>query len=396
MMISLTRPGLTRPDLTRPGLTRPGPSRSGLTRPASSRPAALAALCGLLTFTAGIAQADVTLERTVAVEGVGIMAIGNMSGTTKTAISGDKSRTDSDIKMQSKLVRFLARNATGPSAEIVRLDQDKLYHLNINKKEYTAATFEQLRAQLQKAQEQASSADEKKPPSAVDQSKCEWLPPKAEVKKTGEKAQFAGYDSERVTITAAQPCKDKDTGSICEVALVLDQWMSAGFTEGAEAQRYYKAYAAKMGLDPSASQDIAQRAQALFSQYKGIWTEIAGKMQGVKGYPVKSSFTLALGGPECKDAKARHSQSSDESATPTNPAALAGAVAGKLGGLFHKKKGEADAPAAPPAPAATPAPVPPGDVALMTVSSQLVSVSTSGVSADAFTVPADYKETNTQ
>jgi hypothetical protein len=40
--------------------------------------------------------------------------------------------------------------------------------------------------------------------------------------------------------------------------------------------------------------------------------------------------------------------------------------------------------------------VPPGDVALMTVSSQLVSVSTNGAGADAFTVPADFKRQETK
>jgi len=359
---------------------------------------ALAALCGILTLTAGIARADITLERTMAVEGVGVMAFGNMSGTTKTTISGDKSRTDSDVKMQSKIVRFLARNAMGPSADIVRLDQDKIYHLNINKKEYTETTFEQMREQLKKMSDQMASAEEKKQPSAIDESKCEWLPPKAEVKKSGEKAQFAGYDSERLTITASQPCKDKETGSICEVALVVDEWLSASFAEGAEAQKFYKAYAAKMGLDASSSQDVAQKAQALFSRYKGIWTEIASKLQGVKGYPVKTSFTLAMGGPQCKNSNAQQAQSSGDNDSSGNPAGLAGAMAGKLGGLFHKKKDDADTPAAQPAPTTTPAPVPPGDVALMTVSSQLVSVSTNGAGADAFTVPADYKkqETKTQ
>ena len=321
------------------------------------RPAALAALCGILTFATGIAQADITLERTLSVEGVGAMAFGNMSGTSKTTISGDKSRTDSDIKMKSRIIGFLARNSVGPSAEIVRLDEDKLYRLNINKKEYTETTFEQLRAQLQKMSDQMSSADEKKQPSAVDQSKCEWLPPKADMTRTGEKAQFAGYDSERVIITAAQPCKDKDTGSICEVALVLDQWLSAGFAESAEAQKFYKAYAARMGLDPAASQDVAQRAKALFSQYKGIWAEIASKMQNVKGYPVKTSFTLALGGAQCKSSNAGQAQANQDNDSSNSPSGLAGAVAGKLGGLFHKKQD--DAPAAAPAPAATPVPVPP-------------------------------------
>jgi hypothetical protein len=373
--------------------------RMRLWRPRLTR-TALTALCGIVALTAGVARADITLERTMAVEGVGAMAFGNMSGTTTTTISGDKSRTDSDIKMQSKLVRFLARNAMGPSADIVRLDEDKIYHLNINKKEYTETTFEQMRQQARTMSDQMASADEKKQPTAIDESKCEWLPPKAEVRKTGEKAQFAGYDAERVTITASQPCKEKESGSICEVALVLDEWLSSGFTEAAEVQRFYKAYAAKMGLDPSSSQDISQKAQALFSRYQGVWSQIATKMQGVKGYPVKSSFTLALGGPECKNSNAQQAHSApggaggpdnSGSSDSSSQGSLAGAVAGKLGGLFHKKKDDAE-PAAQPAPATTPVAIPPGDVPLMTVSSQLISVSTNGASAAVFTVPADFKK----
>jgi hypothetical protein len=364
-----------------------------LTRPA------LAALCSILTLTSGLARADITLERSMSVEGVGVMAFGNLSGTTRTTISGDKSRTDSDLKMQSKLIRLVAHNALRPTAEIVRLDQDKLYHLDINKKEYTETTFAQMREQLQKASDQMSSGDGSKQPAAIDESKCEWLPPKAEVKKTGEKATFGGYDSERVTITATQPCKDKATGSICEVALIVDEWLTANFSESAEAQKYAKAYAAKMGLDASTSQDIAQRVHALFGRYKGVWTEIASKMQGTKGYPVKTSFTLALGGPECKNPNAQQAQpgsgsdSSDD--RPASAGALAGAVAGKLGGLFHKKKDDAAA-SAQSTPAATPVAVPPGDAALMTITSQLVSVSTSAASPDAFTVPADYKRHDTK
>jgi hypothetical protein len=360
------------------------------------RPAALAGLCGTLTLAAGMARADITLERTMSVEGVGAMAFGNMSGTTRTTISGDKSRTDSDLKMQSKLVRFLARNAMGPTAEIVRLDQDRIYHLNINKKEYTETTFEQMREQLRKMSEQMSSAEEKKQPAAIDESKCEWLPPKAEVRKSGEKAQFGGYEAERVTIIATQPCKDKETGSICELALVLDEWLSSSFAENAEAHRFARAYAAKMGLDASSLQDVSQKAQNLFARYKGIWSEIATRMQGVKGYPLKTSFTLALGGQQCKSSNAQQAQSSTDSDSSGNPAGLAGAVAGKLGGLFHKKKDDAAAPASQAAPATTPVPVPPGDVALMTVSSQLVSVSTNAAGADAFVVPADFKRQDTR
>lgn len=353
------------------------------------RPLAALLIASLIGF-AGAAQADVTIERSTSVEGVGAMGFANMSGTSKTSISGDKSRTDSDMKMQSKLVGFLARNAIGPSAEIVLLDEDKLYHVNVNKKEYTETTFEQMRAQMQKAADQMNNADNKPQPSAVDQSKCVWLPAKVDA-KSGEKGQIAGYDAQRMTVTATQPCQDKETGAICEVALVLDEWMAADFTESGEVRKFYAAYASKMGFNPAASQDASERAKALFSQYKGLWTEVAAKMQSVKGYPVKTSFTLGLGGAQCKDANAQQGQTSQSDSSPQRPSDIAGAVVGKLGGLF-KKKDSADAPAAQAAPAAPPVAMPPGDVALMTVSSQLVSMSTNPVSPDAFSVPAGYKK----
>jgi hypothetical protein len=360
------------------------------------RSTALVLMGGILGFAAGTAQADITVERSTSVEGVGAMAFANMSGTSKTSISGDKSRTDSDMKMQSKIIGFLARNALGPSADIVLLDQDKVYHLNMNKKEYTETTFEEFRAQMQKISDQMNSSENRQQPSAVDQSKCVWLPAKVDVAKTGEKAQFAGYDAQRVTVTATQPCQDKETGAICEVALVLDQWTSSDFAESSEARKFYAAYASKMGIDPSSSQDVSERAKALFGQYKGLWTEVAVKMQSVKGYPVKSSFTLGLGGQQCKDSKSQQGQTSQTDNSSQSPSSIAGAVAGKLGGLFQKKKDTADAPAAAPPPAAAAVAMPPGDVALMTVSSQVVSVSTSGVSADAFTVPAGFKKKETR
>jgi hypothetical protein len=176
------------------------------------------------------------------------------------------------------------------------------------------------------------------------------------------------------------------------VALILDQWLSPDFSEGAEVRRYYTAYAAKMGLDAASIQDASQKAKTMFSQYKDIWAQVATKMQGVKGSPVRTGFTLALGGPQCKDPKAQQqqTQSSDSDSSNTS-GGLAGAVAGKLGGLFHKKS-DADSAPPPAAPAVPPVPIPAGDVALMTVTSQLVSISTDSASADAFAIPADFKK----
>jgi hypothetical protein len=217
------------------------------------------------------------------------------------------------------------------------------------------------------------------------------------VHRSGEKATYAGFEAERLTITASQPCKDKETGAICEVALSLDEWLAPGFTANAEADKFHRAYAQKLGLDLGTGRgfggggDINQRAQSMFGRYQGIWSEIVAKTKDVKGYPVKTSFAFALGGTQCKNAPSQQQQDSGGD-TPTTPGGLAGSMAGKLGSLFHKKKDDSPAPADPSGAAPAPA-LPDGLIPLITMTSELVSVSTAGVSADVFEVPADFKKT---
>ena len=354
-----------------------------------------------LTFVASVALADVTVQQKISVEGAGLMSAGNMSGTTKTAISGQRSRTDSDIQLQSRIVRMLAHRAVGPTAEIVSLDQDKIDRLDMTRKQYTETTFEELKARLQNAMDKSQEGQERAQDSQkpMDDSKCEWLEPKADVKRTGEKTTVAGFQAERLTIVASQPCKDKETGAICEVALALDEWLAPKFTAREEEEKFHRAYAQKMGLDLSSGRggpfgggDINQRAQSMFGRYSGIWTEIAGKMKDVKGYPVKMSFSFAFGGAQCKNAQSKQQQSSDSDDSGSG-GGLAGAVAGKLGGLFNRKKNDSsgDAAAQQGQPAA-PNVLPNGLVPIITMSSELLSVSTDSVSSAAFDIPGDFKK----
>jgi hypothetical protein len=356
-----------------------------------------------------IASADVTTQQRISIDGIAGMSIANMSGTTTTIISGERSRTESDLQLQSKIVRMFARGAAGPHVDIVRLDLGKIDHLNVGKKEYTEMTFEQMREQMQKAMGQAGAAQNKEEPkpTSIDDSQCEWSDPKADVKRTGEKATFAGFDAQRLTITASQACKDKQSGQVCEFVLLLDEWLAPKFVASAETQKYTRAYAQKMGLGTEAtSHDIAERAQSMFGRYKGIWSEVATKTKDMKGYPVKTTFAFAVGGPQCQSAQTSNSStsnSSDSSASqPTNPAALAGQISGKIAGLFHKKSdtappADASAGASGTDASATPAvtaapPMPDGMVPVITMSSELVSVSTAAVDPSVFEIPADFKK----
>lgn len=333
-----------------------------------------------------VAQADITVKESMSVTGAGIMKMANMTGTTTTMVSGQHARTQSDAQFESGMMRALSRGGA-QTTEIVRLDDDKIYELNDKKKTYTETTFAERRAQMQAAMQkmQESQASQQQAASGVDDSECEWAPPKTDVKKTGEKATFGGYSAERVTITATQACKNKKSGEVCEFGLTLDQWLSSSFTAAEEQLAYQRAYAEKLGLTAASSRDFAERAQTMFGRYKGIWSEIGTKLMEQKGYPLRSSFALGVGGPQCQSAQQAQQEGAGSSASP----GLGGALGGAIGGLFNKKKEQQ--PQA--APASPPAAAPNGLISIMAVSTELISIDKSAVPAQAFEIPAGYKKT---
>lgn len=344
--------------------------------------------CAVGAVLAATAHADVVTEERISVNG--LMKMVNMSGTTVTTISGDRARTDSNLQFESGMMRMLARGA-GESTEIVRLDQDKLYSLDPRKKTYTETTFAEQREQMQQAmqQMQEGQAAQQQSASGIDESQCEWSEPTADIARTGEKATVAGYEAERVTITAKQSCTNRKTGEVCDFGLSLDQWVAPGFEASAETLAYQRAYAQKLGLGASASPTFAERAESMFGRYQGIWTEVAAKMQDVKGYPVKSSFGLGVGGPQCQSAYEQ--QATDEPGVAQRiGGAVGGALGSALGGMFGRKKKE-EAPAQAQTP---PAAMPGGLIPLMTVSTELVSVRQEAVDPQLFEIPPGYKKEN--
>jgi hypothetical protein len=363
-------------------------TRTALFRSASSvRVATLAVLIG-----AAAAKADVTVERNSWVNGGGAMSIMNMTTHTTTYISGDRSRTDSTANMDSGLMRVFVHG--GPKAEIVRLDTDAIYELDIKKKQYTETSVTARREQLQQAitQSQQAQASRQQQASGVDESQCEWSPATATVSKTGETLTIAGFPAKRTTITASQTCKDKThPAEQCEFRLTYDQWLASSFPAEKEALVYYRAYAAKMGLDVN-SGDFAERAESMFGHYNGIWAAMVSKMKEVPGYPMKANFALAVGGPQCSSSTQPQSVGSSEGGAPPSESvgrALGGAIGGAIGGLFHKKPAASN-----PEPAASTAPPaanPDGLFELLSIGSEIVSASQTAVNPQEFEVPAGFK-----
>jgi hypothetical protein len=341
-------------------------------------------LCAVL-LGAGPVAAEVTIEETLRVEGVGLMSMLNMSGTSVTRISGERGRTDSDLQMESRLMRMFG--GLGPTAEIVRLDEEKLISLDLKGKTYAETTFAAQRAEMEEAMSQMreSQQTQQRGMSGIDESECEWSEATARVERSGETATIGGYRAEQQLLTATQSCRDRQSGQVCDFGLRIEQWLAPEFEAAAEVVRFYQAYGEKLGLDAPGSRGFAERTEAMFGGYEGIWEALAEHMQSLEGYPVKSSISLAMGGPECESVQ--QLQAAGTAGSPGIGEALGGAIGGRLGGMLGRKRDDT-AKSASAVPASLPAD---GMFTLMTITNELVSLSRGPVGAETFEVPAGYR-----
>jgi hypothetical protein len=117
-------------------------------------------------------------------------------------------------------------------------------------------------------------------------------------------------------------------------------------------------------------------------------------MGDLKGYPVRSSFTLAVGGPQCK-SPATGGGASEGGGGGSPFGGLAGQLGGQLGGLLggrRKSEPAASGTAASPPAGGAAATTAAGLATLFTMRSELVSIRTDAAPAATFEIPAGFKK----
>ncbi|MGO9039030.1 MAG: hypothetical protein ACLPX1_13155 [Steroidobacteraceae bacterium] len=383
-----------------------------------------AALAGA-ALPAAIAWADVTETKTSTFNA----SIMKINSTDTERYSGDKKRTDSETRCDGFLMSRLCGDIKG--GEIIRLDKDLTWTLEPAKKEYLEKPFptpEQRAEARQKAEEMMAKlkscpAPTPTPqPTAPDTSKCDMSPPKFEIKQTDDTGFFAGHQARRSTVTMTQTCTNKQTGDACDIILGVDSWLTQDEIPGAaDVRAFHEAYAKKLGLDETA-QAIKPQMQALLAPYMDALRQAGGKTGDFKGYPLKTSISIAMGGEHCQAAKSQPQGASGggtvasatgaateaaESSTTSAAGAAAAQAAGQSGGIAGSIAGSAAGafgsklmsglfakktppPAKPDASATTPAqagkPVP-----LVEWSIETTSIGTEPIASSQFELPADWK-----
>jgi hypothetical protein len=397
----------------------------------------LAPVACVAFLASAVAHADVTIQDQTTMN----FAIIKAHGTSTKRITDDKKRTESDFRCDGFMSMLCGKNE---SLEIVRLDQSLTRHGDAKKKTYTEVPFptpEQRQAMEQHMQEVMEKMKSCPTPvqtssPSVDTSKCQLTPPTMSVANPGDTASFAGHAAHHSILTMTQSCANPDTGDSCDMAYSFDLWLAnEDLPELATRQTFDKNYMHKMGLDTPGGMALPAQLTQFLAPYKDAMQKLGSESSSLKGYPLKSTFRLAVGGPHCAAAKnnnaggasgsssgggvltdasgaaAGAATSSSESVAQGAAAesaarsagggaggyiagSAAGAFASKMiGGLFSKKK---PADAAPPKDAAAAGqaapPTAPGMVTVAEFSVETTSISSAPIPPDQFEMPADWKK----
>jgi len=329
--------------------------------------AALLAACAL-TLASPALVADVRSDEKTHVEFSGMM--GRMAGmlggksareglTSTVAVKGDRKATLSEA-----------------SGQIVDLMEEKVYDLDIKKKNYRVTTFAELRKRMEEARkktaENAAKEQDRQPEPDKNQKQMEI---DFNVRNTGEKKAINGFDTHQVVMTVTVREKGKKLEESGGMVLTSDMWLApkiAAMKEVAEFDaRYAKALYGSMlaGVSP----EQIGMALAMYPAMKDAIAKMnveGGKIDGTAILTTTTTESVKSAAQLAEEAKG---QDDNTAASP------AGGLSGALGGFAKKamkKKPEGG---------------PQARSTIFTSTHEVLKVATDVAAADV-AVPAGFKE----
>jgi hypothetical protein len=222
----------------------------------------------LLLAVAPSVLSDISYAQRIKVEAAGGMSIFASEGDMLTQISGDKSRTESTMKMKSRLMGAFAGG--GNTANIVRLDKALTWNLLPDKKQYSEMTFAALKAQMEEARKAMQKSQANGAALPVSAEGCEWTDGNLEVEHPGGTEKVAGIKTKKHIIRMRQSCTDPESGKTCDITWLMETWLAKKVPAEKEARKFREAYATAMGLDGVMGQ-VEGPGQGLLAMFANNW-----------------------------------------------------------------------------------------------------------------------------
>jgi hypothetical protein len=286
----------------------------------------LSALTAAAIVCAAVVHADVKTTEKTQIKFEGMMGrMFNMFGG-----SAAKEGVTATVALKgSRLSRM--SDTTG---QIIDLSEQKIYDVDLKKKEYRVTTFEEMRQRIREQREKA--AKQAKDMSAEDKQNLDNAGKQIEidfdVKETGQHKQIAGHNTREVVMTISAREKGKKIEDSGGFVMTTNLWLApkiAALDEiGAFEQKYFQSvYGEALGINP-------ENMAALMAMYPSF-AKMAARMQ-TEGKKLEGTALLTTTTFEAvKSAEAMKEGSSQSS----GGGGIAGRLAGRLalrGPVEHK------------------------------------------------------------
>jgi len=254
------------------------------------------------------------------------------------------------------------------TGQIIDLGEEKIYDLDLKKKQYTVTTFEEVRRRMREAQERAKKEAEKEPGGqpTEPQKPTKEFEFDFDVKETGQKKQIAGYDARNVIATVTVREKGKTLDESGGMIMTNDMWLGPQVPQMKEFAdfdlRYWKQLQGPQAAEISAEQMAA--VLAMFPLVGKAMERMQKDGDKLSGTPLETTtvFESVLSKDQLTQAQAQSQQSSG---------------GGGIGGLLAKKIIKKEEPKA--------------RSTIFTTHHEVLEIATSVAPTD-LAVPADFKE----
>jgi hypothetical protein len=324
------------------------------------------ALCG------GSLLADAKISQKTQVQ------LGGVLGAAANVFGGRSMREGVTSEVVVKGNRRVMRN--GETAEVVDLDEEKIYTVDHAKKTYKVTTFAELRKQFEDAMKEAQSESKPSENAKKDPDAREY-----EVvfdsKNTGAREEINGYNARQVIATVTVKEKGKKLEQSGGLVLTADLWMAPRIAAVREHEEFERRYIKKLWADTGMDLRSMAALAALAPDMSKAMKKFQENLASMEGSAVRTVLTFETV-PDPRQKPSEDEEGEEEAASAANQAVKA------LGGFMNRmRKKPAEEPAEETkAPAATTK----GGTVVFTSKTELLSASASASSGDV-AIPEGYK-----
>jgi hypothetical protein len=250
----------------------------------------VAVVATLVAATATVIRADVHTDQKTHVEFAGALGrVVNIFGgkaAREGVVSSIAVKGDREARM------------TGQTGQIVDLNEEKIYDLDLRNKTYKVTTFDELRRQMQeaedKAQQQADKAEGGSARQAAPEEKEKEVVSDVQVKNTGETKTINGFHTHESIVTVTTHEKGKkieDSGGMITTA---DLWLAPKIAAMDEITAFAIRYAQKLYGPMLAGLSPAQvgTAAAMYPLMKQALSRVNPELQKLDGSPIMTTLTF--------------------------------------------------------------------------------------------------------